>query len=1297
MLLRHCSKRRNAGFRCLLMMNMAQLAIFDAATVELEDCCVEKMLMARDTAQDEAQKLHRKWLKHQTFMAELAQNKEWLQKIEKEGQQLILEKPELSSVVQQKLTEIRKCWEDLENNTQAKAQQLFENNKGDLRQSYTNLSSSLSRQDGQLYSMDYTQDLATGNKQLGNLQAFKSPIEGWNKEMRDIRSQVTSLPQRALIRDNTSEKQAVVETRIVRLIEPLKERRRILLATKEVNQLSQDLDNEILWIQERLPLAMCKEYGNSLPVVEQFLLKNQTLQRELQEHQGRVEDVLNRAVLIAAIQSPETDFLRGDLEQLRQLWDSLCLETERRQMMLDSIFQAQQYYSNVTEVKSWISQQEQNLMIEDRGKDEPRTLELLKTHLAMEQTIEDYAETIGLLSQQCRQLLELDHPDSEQISKQQSQVDRLYIRLKDAVEERKSKLEQQYWLYQLNREVDELEQWITEREVVASSHELGQDLEQVTVIQDKFTKFSSETCALGQERVTAVNKMLDELIDYGHVDGATIAEWKDGLNEAWADLLEMMETRRQMLAASHQLHKFFADCHEAWPKIEEKKRWLRELKACQAGNASSGTFHRLMHTFQHDIQNLVMQVRQLQESATQLRTVYAGEKAEAIAKKEQEIMLAWKDLLTTCDDCGVQLTTAADKFSFFSMVQDLSLWMDRLISQMEKGANPRDLSSVEVVMNYHQSLKSDIEARNKSVLQCMELGKTLMTARDPATEEVREKIDMLIAKQKELSEKWDKKWGDLQKMQEAQQVTQEAVMAEAWLAGQEPFINRKELDSTVDEADQLIRHHQAFRKAAATWEEHFSLLRRLSAGETEKPNPSKLPSTLLLGRKVFLNPQATRTSALSSLQQTIYEQAEHKPKLATQKLHGTSVVQRLGSTVANYTPVMNWSSYRRVEIPVPAAVVEKCPEPAVEQNCLPDPDPDPPSEVSVTQKPAEPPQEVCQIEPERKREPSIMANVLVQNPGKDLFRGELSRDTRGSRSDPQMDYRRDRERKLGRQTSSEQELKARWEELPLEVRERRYRRRLERQTSSEQEQTVGSSKKSSEQDSTKEFSDKPAASPAPGEKRSTMAEIVEQVQEREAAQARGETPRLSSSILDRVTRPDRPRARDRPKPRRRPRPKEPETRRSRSAPAQSTPTIPQPPSHTAKYEGFLFRKHDIESQNTNSRSWVNLYCVLSNGEIGFYKDAKNTTTPYNSEPLLNLSCCTCDVTNGYKKKKNVFALKTNEGNEFYFHARDEEDLKGWITNITTSIAEHEEIAKWGMPQTTTSSTEDATRKDGAKI
>lgn len=40
------------------------------------------MLTAQDTSYDEARNLHTKWQKHQAFMAELASNKDWLNKVD---------------------------------------------------------------------------------------------------------------------------------------------------------------------------------------------------------------------------------------------------------------------------------------------------------------------------------------------------------------------------------------------------------------------------------------------------------------------------------------------------------------------------------------------------------------------------------------------------------------------------------------------------------------------------------------------------------------------------------------------------------------------------------------------------------------------------------------------------------------------------------------------------------------------------------------------------------------------------------------------------------------------------------------------------------------------------------------------------------------------------------------------------------------------------------------------------------------------------------------------------------------
>lgn len=81
---------------------------------------------------------------------------------------------------------------------------------------------------------------------------------------------------------------------------------------------------------------------------------------------------------------------------------------------------------------------------------------------------------------------------------------------------------------------------------------------------------------------------------------------------------------------------------------------------------------------------------------------------------------------------------------------------------------------------------------------------------------------------------------------EVHQFAQEAVVADAWLTAQEPLLQSRELGSSVDEVEQLIRRHEAFRKAAAAWEERFSSLRRLTTVRAQIPPtvPTCHPSVL---------------------------------------------------------------------------------------------------------------------------------------------------------------------------------------------------------------------------------------------------------------------------------------------------------------------------------------------------------------------------------------------------------------------------------------------------------------------
>ncbi|XP_026532490.1 spectrin beta chain, non-erythrocytic 1 isoform X2 [Notechis scutatus] len=827
---RHKKNREVASELLMRLKDNRDLQKFLQDCQELSLWINEKMLTAQDMSYDEARNLHSKWLKHQAFMAELGSNKEWLDKIQKEGMQLIAEKPETEAIVKEKLTSLHQMWQVLESTTQTKAQRLFDANKAELfTQSCADLDKWLNGLESQIQSDDYGKDLTSVNILLKKQQMLENQMDVRKKEVEELQSQAQALSQEGKSTDEVDGKRYTVEKKFTELLEPLNERKAHLLASKEIHQFNRDVEDEILWVGERMPIATSTDHGHNLQTVQLLIKKNQTLQKEIHGHQPRIDDIFERSQNILTDSSLNAEAIQQRLADLQQLWNLLIEETEKRHKRLEESHKAQQYYFDAAEAEAWMSEQELYMMSEEKAKDEQSAVSMLKKHQILEQAVEDYAETVHQLSKTSRTLVADNHPESERISMRQSKVDKLYAGLKDLAEERRGKLDERHRLFQLNREVDDLEQWIAEREVVAGSHELGQDYEHVTMLQERFREFARDTGNIGQERVDTVNRMADELINSGHSDAATIAEWKDGLNEAWADLLELIDTRTQILAASYELHKFYHDAKEIFGRIQDKHKKLPEELGRDQNTVE--TLQRMHTTFEHDIQALGTQVRQLQEDAARLQSAYAGDKADDIQKRENEVLEAWKALLDACEGRRVRLVDTGDKFRFFSMVRDLMLWMEDVIRQIEAQEKPRDVSSVELLMNNHQGIKAEIDARNDSFTTCIELGKSLLARKHYASEEIKEKLLQLTEKRKEMIDKWEDRWEWLRLILEVHQFSRDASVAEAWLLGQEPYLSSREIGQSVDEVEKLIKRHEAFEKSAATWDERFSALERLTTLE----------------------------------------------------------------------------------------------------------------------------------------------------------------------------------------------------------------------------------------------------------------------------------------------------------------------------------------------------------------------------------------------------------------------------------------------------------------------------------
>ncbi|XP_029819647.1 spectrin beta chain, erythrocytic-like [Manacus vitellinus] len=577
-----------------------------------------------------------------------------------------------------------------------------------------------------------------------------------------------------------------------------------LIRQEKLEQLARRFDRKAAmreaWLSEnqrlvaQLSLARSTDHGTDLPTVQRLAKRNQTLQKELAGHAPRLAEVLSRGEAAASGEEPGPE-LAAQAQELRALWETLQEEAAARHRRLQEAGEAQQYYLDASEAEAWVSEQELFMGPEEKPKDEESGLVMLKRHVRQLRSIEDYGHTIKELAGRAQQLLSAGHPEGEQIIRLQGQVDKHYAGLKEAAEERRRRLENMSHLFQLKREVEDLEQWIAERDVVASSQEMGQDLDHVTLLREKFREFARETGSVGQERVDRVNLTIEDLIDAGHTEAATMAEWKDGLNESWADLLELIDTRMQLLAASHDLHKYFYDGAELLALIATRRQELPQDLGEDAGTVEA--FHRMHSAFERDLQLLEAQVQQFREMAARLQTAYAGEKAAGIQEQEQEVSRALQELLEACSGRRARLVDTADKHRFFSMARDLLSWMESTIRQIETQEKPRDVSSVELLMKYHQGIRAEVDARSKNFTTCIELGKKLLQ----------------------------------RKHQDSPEVKESGMGGASWLMAQEPYLASSDYGQTVDAVEKLLKRHEAFEKSSATWEERIAALRKLTTLE----------------------------------------------------------------------------------------------------------------------------------------------------------------------------------------------------------------------------------------------------------------------------------------------------------------------------------------------------------------------------------------------------------------------------------------------------------------------------------
>jgi spectrin alpha len=410
--------------------------------------------------------------------------------------------------------------------------------------------------------------------------------------------------------------------------------------------------------------------------------------------------------------------------------------------------------------------------------------------------------------------------DEFTISVRQQQIENQYENLLDLGSQRKQKLEESCKAYQLVREAGELAQWIQSKETVALSEEVGDDLEQVEVIQRKFDDFQKDLKA-NEARLVELNTIAERLTAMGQTEAAEkIRIQIEDLNQRWAALQQVTQERAETLGSAHEVQRYHGDA-------DETKDWMDEKEAALQSDdfghdlATVQRLQRKHEGTERDLAALGEKVKELDETANRLMQTHPDQ-AESIYEHQKEINDRWNLLTQKADDRKAKLLDSYDFQRFLSDERDLMSWINSMMALVSSDELAKDVTGAEALLERHQEHRMEIDARGGTFQTFEMFGNQLLQNNHYASAEVKDKLAELSEAREALEQAWIARRAKLDQCLELQLFNRDCEQAENWMAAREASL-RDEVDGG-EGVESLLKKHEDFDRAINAQEEKIQSL-----------------------------------------------------------------------------------------------------------------------------------------------------------------------------------------------------------------------------------------------------------------------------------------------------------------------------------------------------------------------------------------------------------------------------------------------------------------------------------------
>uniref|UniRef100_A0A8D0CID1 Spectrin alpha chain, non-erythrocytic 1 n=1 Tax=Scleropages formosus TaxID=113540 RepID=A0A8D0CID1_SCLFO len=538
------------------------------------------------------------------------------------------------------------------------------------------------------------------------------------------------------------------------------------------------------------------------------------------------------------------------------------LSALRRQKLEDS-YRFQFFRRDAEELEKWI--QEKLQIASDENYKDPTNLQgKLQKHQAFEAEVQANAGAIIKLDETGNQMITESHFSSETIR----ELHRLWELLLQRTQEKGVRLLQAQKLVQYLRECEDALDWISDKEAIVTSEELGQDLEHVEVLQKKFEEFQTDLAA-HEERVNDVNQLAAKLVQETHPEAELITRKQDEVNAAWQRLKGLAQQRQGKLFGAAEVQRFNRDVDETISWIKEKEQLMasddfgRDLASVQALLRKHEGLERDLAALEDKVNTLGTEAERLQQTHPQ--------NASQIHLKRDELITNWEQIRTLAAERHARLNDSY-RWRFTADFRDLTSWVTEMKALINADELANDVAGAEALLDRHQEHKGEIDAHEDSFKSTDEAGQALLNTGHYASEEVKEKLGTLSDERESLLELWELRRQQYEQCMDLQLFYRDTEQVDNWMSKQEAFLLNEDLGDSLDSVEALLKKHEDFEKSLSAQEEKITAL-------------DEFATKLIQNNHYAKEDVATRRDALLSRRNALHERAQSRRAALEDSFH----------------------------------------------------------------------------------------------------------------------------------------------------------------------------------------------------------------------------------------------------------------------------------------------------------------------------------------------------------------------------------------------------------------------------